>query len=79
MLATLGNYRSQSCNPMFDRCVPFAMVEAVVRIVPFSMALLLLTIKAPAADLTFTGNLRFVSASTITVRHFEASADITFK
>jgi hypothetical protein len=23
---------------MFDRCVPFAMVEAVVRIVPFSMA-----------------------------------------
>jgi hypothetical protein len=39
-----------------------------VRIIQLSAALLLLLPGAPAADLTFTGNLRFVSAGTITVR-----------
>jgi hypothetical protein len=31
-------------------------------------ALLLMPMHAPAADLIFTGNLRFVSASSITIR-----------
>jgi hypothetical protein len=39
-----------------------------LRIVPLSIALLLLPLSAPAAELTFTGNLRFVAPGTITIR-----------